>query len=310
MTDYAKLAEMIASSKQNLKNSLAGKVSTSEMLQQNILQQQLAKETAKKDLEERRKLKEEERKALEEIKEEEPVAVAQPAAVDADGKPKRGRGRPKGSRNKALTKLTDTELINEFERLSREEEEEDEDEVVPEEGKSNATEYEDNVKYTHKNIKDYKNIPTGTIYVYKPKKADFLLIKQKTRTSKKRDDIILLKIPYSEKNIELSKKVPAKDIQEFLRAIRPQLEESKFDKLKSDIEFSRWANDNKFKYVGEGFKKIKNKKIPPGSKRLKIDKKRQNLIVELNLLMGSIRSGSSNKKMNERAKSILKELNK
>ena len=93
MTDYAKLAEMIATSKQNLKNSLAGKVSTSEMLQQDILQQQLAKETAKKDLEERRKLKEEERKALEGIKENEPpaVAVAQPAAVDAAGKPKRGR---------------------------------------------------------------------------------------------------------------------------------------------------------------------------------------------------------------------------
>lgn len=304
MTDYAKLAEMIASSKQNLKNSLAGNVSSIEMLQQNILQQQLAKETAKKDLEERRKLKEEERKALEEIKKEEPVAVGV-------RKPKRGRGRPKGSRNKALTKLTDTELINEFERLSREEEEEEEeDEVVSQEVKSNANEYEDNIKYTHRNIVEYKNIPTGIFYVSKPVDADFLFIKQKSRSNWKDGDKIHLKIPYSRNKIKLSKKVQAKDIQEFLRAIRPQLEESKFDKLKSDIEHSRWANDNKFEYVGEGYKKIKNKKIPPGSKRLKIDKKRQNLIVELNLLMGSIKSGSSNKKMNERAKSILKELNK
>ena len=210
MTDYAKLAEMIASSKQNLKNSLAGKVSTSEMLQQNILQQQLAKETAKKDLEERRKLKEEERKALEEIKENEPVAVAQPAAVDAAGKPKRRRGRPKGSRNKALTipikDQTDTELINEFERLSREEEEEEEDEVVPQEGKSNANEYEDNIKYAQRNIVHYKKIPTGIFYVDRPVDADFLFIKQKSRSNWKDGDKIHLKIPYSKKKIELSKK--------------------------------------------------------------------------------------------------------
>ena len=58
MTDYKKLSEIISSSRQNLKNALEGKVSTSELLQQSILQQQLAKETAKKDLEERKRLKE------------------------------------------------------------------------------------------------------------------------------------------------------------------------------------------------------------------------------------------------------------
>jgi len=224
MTDYKKLSGIISSSRQNLKNALEGKVSTSELLQQSILEQQIAKETAKRDLEERKKLKEEERKALEEVKEEEPVAVnINPSAEDGR---KRKRGRPKGSRNKKkrnIDDMTDTELISELENLYYEETKED-------------------------------PIPFS---------------KPKRKSNKGKN-----------KNKE--------------RSFTRQLIEDARTSLYQD---------------GEGVKKKKsNKKIPPGSKRLKIDKKRQDKIVELNLLMGSIRSGSSNKKMNERVKTILKEL--
>lgn len=228
MTDYKKLSEIISSSRQNLKNALEGKVSTSELLQQSILQQQIAKETAKKDLEERKKLKEEEKKALEEIKEEEqPVAVNinPPGAVD-DRKRKRGRGRPKGSKNKRkknIDDMTDTELLTELENL------------------------------------DYEETKQDSIPFSKPKR------KSNKGKNKNKD-------------------------RSFTR------------KLIEDARESLYQD-------GQGIKKKKsNKKIPPGSKKLIIDKKRQNLIVELNLLMGSIRSGNSNKKMNERVKTILKQL--
>ena len=225
MTDYKKLSGIISSSRQNLKNALEGKVSTSELLQQSILEQQIAKESAKKDLEERKKLKEEERKALEEVKEEEqPVAVnINPSAEDGR---KRKRGRPKGSKNKRkrnIDDMTDTELISELENL-----------------------------------------------YYEETKQDPIPFSKSKRKSNKGKN----------KNKE--------------RSFTRQLIEDARTSLYQD---------------GEGVKKKKsNKKIPPGSKRLKIDKKRQDKIVELNLLMGSIRSGSSNKKMNERVKTILKEL--
>ena len=231
MTDYKKLSEIISSSRQNLKNALEGKVSTSELLQQSILQQQIAKETAKKDLEERKKLKEEEKKALEEIKEEEPVAVNinPPGAVD-DRKRKRGRGRPKGSKNKRkknIDDMTDTELLTELEE-------------------------------------DY----------------DF----------RRGDETKQDPIPFSKPKRKSNKGKNKNKDRSFTR------------KLIEDARVSLYQD-------GQGIKKKKsNKKIPPGSKKLKIDKKRQNLIVELNLLMGSIRSGNSNQKMNERVKTILKQL--
>lgn len=226
MSDYKKLSGIISSSRQNLKNALEGKVSTSELLQQSILEQQIAKESAKSDLEERKRLKEEERKALEDVKEEEPVAVNinEPPAEDGR-KRKRGRGRPKGSKNKRkqnIDDMTDTELISELENL-----------------------------------------------YYEETKEDPIPSKNKRKSNKGKN-----------KNKEKS----------FTR------------KLIEDARASLYQD-------GEGVKKKKsNKKIPQGSKRLIIDKKRQNLIVELNLLMGSIRSGSSNKKMNQRVKTILKEL--
>ena len=228
MTDYKKLSEIISSSTQNLKNALEGKVSTSELLQQSILQQQIAKETVKKDLEERKRLKEEERKALEEIKENEPVAVnINPSAEDAR-KRKRGRGRPKGSKNKrkkSIDDMTDDELLTEF-------------------------------------GEDYEETKQDPIPFSKPKRKS-----NKGKNKNKNKD------------------------NSFTR------------KLIEDARNSLYQQD------GEGVKKKKsNKKIPQGSKKLIINKKRQNLIVELNLLMGSIRSGSSNKKMNERVKTILKEL--
>jgi len=231
MTDYKKLSEIISSSRQNLKNALEGKVSSSELLQQSILQQQIAKETAKKDLEERKRLKEEERKALEEIKEEEPVAVNinPPGAVDGR---KRKRGRPRGSKNKKkknIDEMTDTELLTELE--------------------------EDYANFSFKRGDETKQDP---IPFSKPKR------KSNKGKNKNKDN-------------------------SFTR------------KLIEDARQSLYQD-------GEGVKKKSNKKIQPGSKKLKIDKKRQNLIVELNLLMGSIRSGSSNKKMNERVKTILKQL--
>ena len=231
MTDYKKLSEIISSSRQNLKNALEGKVSSSELLQQSILQQQIAKETAKKDLEERKRLKEEERKALEEIKEEEPVAVNinPPGAVDGR---KSKRGRPRGSKNKKkknIDEMTDTELLTELE--------------------------EDYANFSFKRGDETKQDP---IPFSKPKR------KSNKGKNKNKDN-------------------------SFTR------------KLIEDARQSLYQD-------GEGVKKKSNKKIQPGSKKLKIDKKRQNLIVELNLLMGSIRSGSSNKKMNERVKTILKQL--
>jgi len=227
MTDYKKLSEIISSSRQNLKNALEGKVSTSELLQQSILQQQIAKETAKKDLEERKKLKEEEKKALEEIKEEEPVAVnINPSAEDGR---KRKRGRPRGSKNKRkknMDDMSDVELLTEIEE-------------------------------------DY----------------DF-----------KRGEIKQDPIPFSKPKRKSNKGKNKNKDRSFTR------------KLIEDARASLYQD-------GQGIKKKKsNKKIPQGSKKLKIDKKRQNLIVELNLLMGSIRSGNSNQKMNERVKTILKQL--
>ena len=233
MTDYKKLSEIISSSIQNLKNALEGKVSTSELLQQSILQQQLAKETAKKDLEERKRLKEEERKALEEIKENEPVAVNINPSAEDGRKRKRGRGRPKGSKNKRkknIDDMTDDELLTEF--------------------------GEDYANFSFKRGDETKQDP----------------------------------IPFSKPKRKSNKGKNKNKDRSFTR------------KLIEDARASLYQD-------GQGIKKKKsNKKIPQGSKKLIIDKKRQNLIVELNLLMGSIRSGSSNKKMNERVKTILKQL--
>jgi hypothetical protein len=43
MTDYKKLSEIISSSRQNLKNALEGKVSTSELLQQSMITTTISK---------------------------------------------------------------------------------------------------------------------------------------------------------------------------------------------------------------------------------------------------------------------------
>ena len=262
MTDYAKLAEMIASSRMNLKNSLAGRVSSSELLQKSILEQELAKEKAKKDLEERKKLKEKEEKDL--LFEDVNRIIPQPQGAPVAVVPRR-RGRPKGRpKTKNLDLATQEDLI----------------EILEEETKKDAEE-EKKLKQT-----DIRR---------------FMRRKQEERNWEK----ILEEEERKDAEEEERKEAAPKK--------RGRKRGSK-NKPKNKSLTSRLIREARESVnVGEGMKKNKKdkkKKEKPATFPLKIDKNRQKLVVELNLLMGSIKSGSSNKKMNNRAKQILKQLNK
>ena len=268
MTDYAKLAEMIASSRKNLKDSLAGKVSTSEMIERSILQQQLAKEKAKKDLEERKKLKEKEEKDL--LFENVNRIIPQPQGAPVAVVPGRRRGRRPGSKNKNKTNNLDLAT------------QEDLIEILEEEKKQDA---EEERKFKQTDIRR------------------FMRRKDEERNWEK------ILEEEERKEAEEERKPPAPKKRGRKRGTK--------NKPKNKSLTSRLIREARQSITGEGMKKNKkkdkknkDKKEKPGTFPLKINKKRQNLIVELNLLMGSIKSGSSNTKMNNRAKNILKQLNK
>lgn len=263
MTDYAKLAEMISSSRNNLKDTLRGRVSTSELLQKSILEEQLAKDKAKKDLEERRKLKEKEEKDL--LFENVNRIVPQPQGAPVAVVPRipRRRGRPKTNN---LDLATQQDLI----------------EILEEETKKDA---EEEKKYKQTDIRR------------------FMRRKEEERNW--------------EKILEEEERKDAEEEEEEKKPPAPKKRGRKRgskNKPKNKSLTSRLIREARQSVItGEGMKKKKKdkkKKEKPATFPLKIDKKRQDLIVELNLLMGSIKSGSSNKKMNNRAKNILKLLNK